>query len=55
MEECIEDCCEFCPEAALNDEDGIALQKAEDEKYLRGRIAYVMSPAGKLCLGCDIC
>jgi hypothetical protein len=42
MEECIEDCCEFCPEPSPDDEEEIALQKAEDEKYLRGRIEYVI-------------
>jgi hypothetical protein len=36
MEECIEDCCEYCPDA--KDEEEQELQKAEDEKYLRGRI-----------------
>jgi hypothetical protein len=41
MQECIEDCCEYCPEPETEEER--ALQKEEDEagKYIRGRIEFL--------------
>ncbi|TFK64176.1 ankyrin [Pluteus cervinus] len=45
MTQCIEDCCRYCPEPK-NDEEK-ELQKNEDEKYIRGRIAFVQDDPGR--------
>ncbi len=39
LTECVEDCCEYCPEP--KDEEEKKLQEAEDDSYVRGRIQYV--------------
>ncbi|KAG6906166.1 hypothetical protein DXG01_015516 [Tephrocybe rancida] len=45
MEECLEDCCEHCPEPI--DEDERKLQEEEDKTLLRGRIAFIEEDPGR--------
>ncbi|THU93789.1 ankyrin [Dendrothele bispora CBS 962.96] len=45
VEECMTDCCEFCP--APIDADERKLQKEEDEKYIRGHISFVQEDPGR--------
>ncbi|KAI0628020.1 ankyrin [Trametes polyzona] len=45
MLECLEDCCECCPEPQ-NDEEK-ALQETEDESYVRGRIQFIQEDPGR--------
>ncbi|KAF9647522.1 ankyrin [Thelephora ganbajun] len=45
IQECMEDCCEYCPEPK-NDEEK-ELQKGEDEKYIRGRIQFIQEDPGR--------
>ncbi|KAH9170814.1 hypothetical protein EDB89DRAFT_2230439 [Lactarius sanguifluus] len=45
VEECIEDCCELCPEPK-NEEDH-NLQDEDDKSYVRGRIAFIKEDPGK--------
>ncbi|KAI9060760.1 ankyrin [Trametes sanguinea] len=45
MKECLEDCCEFCPEP--KDEEERKLQEAEDESYVRGRIQFIQENPGR--------
>ncbi|KAF9266483.1 ankyrin [Marasmius fiardii PR-910] len=44
-EECLQDCCEFCPNPM--DEDERKLQKEEDEQYIRGRISFIEEDPGR--------
>ncbi|KXN88341.1 hypothetical protein AN958_07486 [Leucoagaricus sp. SymC.cos] len=48
IEECMEDCCEHCPEPI--DEDERNLQKEEDEQYIRGRITFIQENPGRQSL-----
>ncbi|KAF8840816.1 ankyrin [Paxillus ammoniavirescens] len=43
--ECLEDCCEDCPEPET-DEDR-ALQESEDGKYIRGRVSFIQENPGR--------
>ncbi|GLB33192.1 putative ankyrin repeats (3 copies) containing protein [Lyophyllum shimeji] len=45
MEECLEDCCEHCPEPIDSDER--ALQEEEDKSHLSGRIAFIEEDPGR--------
>ncbi|KAI0738301.1 ankyrin [Daedaleopsis nitida] len=45
LSECLEDCCEFCPEPKDNDEK--KLQEEEDESYVRGRIQFIEEDPGR--------
>ncbi|KAH9949875.1 ankyrin [Amylocystis lapponica] len=45
MEECLEDCCEFCPEP--RDDEEKALQEEEDKSYIRGRIEFIVEDPGR--------
>lgn len=49
MEECLEDCCQFCPEP--QDEEAKALQKTEDETYIRGRVQFIQDDPGRQSVG----
>ncbi|KAJ3987613.1 ankyrin repeat protein [Lentinula detonsa] len=48
IEECVEDCCEYCPEPI--DEDERKLQEEEDKQYIRGRISFVEQDPGRQSL-----
>ncbi|KAK7062773.1 hypothetical protein VNI00_000262 [Paramarasmius palmivorus] len=43
--ECLEDCCECCPDPI--DEDENKLQKKEDEQCIRGRISFIEEDPGR--------
>ncbi|KAH7918157.1 hypothetical protein BV22DRAFT_1200081 [Leucogyrophana mollusca] len=43
--ECLEDCCEYCPEP-MNDEEK-ALRATEDEVHVRGRISFIQENPGR--------
>ncbi|KAH8995800.1 hypothetical protein EDB86DRAFT_3077358 [Lactarius hatsudake] len=45
VEECIEDCCELCPEPKNEEEHN--LQDEEDKSYVRGRIAFIEEDPGR--------
>ncbi|KAH9017612.1 ankyrin repeat-containing domain protein [Lactarius pseudohatsudake] len=45
VEECIEDCCELCPEPKNEEEHN--LQDEDDKSYVRGRIAFVEEDPGR--------
>ncbi|KAH9944572.1 ankyrin [Amylocystis lapponica] len=45
MEECLEDCCEFCPDP--KDDEEKALQEEEDGSYVRGRIEFMVEDPGR--------
>ncbi|KAI0263726.1 hypothetical protein BC834DRAFT_290264 [Gloeopeniophorella convolvens] len=45
MEECIEDCCEGCPDPKNEEEHN--LQDEEDKSYVRGRIAFIEEDPGR--------
>ncbi|KAG5637903.1 hypothetical protein H0H81_002731 [Sphagnurus paluster] len=45
MPECLEDCCEHCPEPI--DADECKLQDSEDETQVRGRIAFIKEDPGR--------
>ncbi|KAF8164738.1 hypothetical protein B0H34DRAFT_686396 [Crassisporium funariophilum] len=45
MEECLQDCCEACPDPI--DEDERKLQATEDEMYIRGRIKFIEQDPGR--------
>ncbi|KAF8987599.1 hypothetical protein BDQ17DRAFT_1334968 [Cyathus striatus] len=45
IEECMDDCCEHCPEPV--DEDEKVLQKEEDMHYIRGRISFMEENPGR--------
>ncbi|KDR74215.1 hypothetical protein GALMADRAFT_123653 [Galerina marginata CBS 339.88] len=45
IEECLEDCCENCPKPI--DDDEKALQKEEDENYIRDRIQFIEENPGR--------
>ncbi|KAH6890099.1 ankyrin repeat protein [Coprinopsis sp. MPI-PUGE-AT-0042] len=45
MEECIEDCCEYCPEPI--DDDERKLQTDEAEMYITGRIKFLEDDPGR--------
>ncbi|KAI0656088.1 ankyrin [Cubamyces menziesii] len=45
MQECLEDCCEFCPEPKDNEEK--ELQQKEDESYVRGRVEFIKEDPGR--------
>ncbi|KAI9433857.1 hypothetical protein H4582DRAFT_1982964 [Lactarius indigo] len=45
VEECIEDCCELCPEPKNEEEHN--LQDEEDRSYVRGRIAFIKEDPGR--------
>ncbi|KAL0574269.1 hypothetical protein V5O48_007677 [Marasmius crinis-equi] len=47
-EECLVDCCEFCPDPV--DEDERKLQKEEDEQYIRGHISFIEEDPGRQSL-----
>ncbi|KAH9034041.1 hypothetical protein EDB83DRAFT_1786796 [Lactarius deliciosus] len=44
-EECIEDCCELCPEPKNEEEHN--LQDEDDKSYVRGRIAFMQEDPGR--------
>ncbi|KAJ7213244.1 ankyrin repeat protein [Mycena rebaudengoi] len=48
IQECMEDCCEYCP--APIDADERKLQEEEDESYIRGRIAFIQEDPGRQTL-----
>ncbi|KAJ3554518.1 hypothetical protein NP233_g12406 [Leucocoprinus birnbaumii] len=48
IEECLEDCCEHCPQPIDTDEE--TLQTTEDEKYIRGRISFIEQDPGRQSL-----
>ncbi|KZT09270.1 ankyrin [Laetiporus sulphureus 93-53] len=45
MEECLEDCCEYCPEP--KGEEECKLQEEEDKSYIRGRIHFIEEDPGR--------
>ncbi|KAH8991545.1 hypothetical protein EDB92DRAFT_2114535 [Lactarius akahatsu] len=45
VEECIEDCCELCPEPKNEEEHN--LQDEDDKSYVRGRIAFIKEDPGR--------
>ncbi|PCH39851.1 ankyrin [Wolfiporia cocos MD-104 SS10] len=45
MKECLEDCCEYCPDP--KDEEERKLQEEEDKAYLRGRISFIEEDPGR--------
>ncbi|KAL4261679.1 Ankyrin repeat protein [Pleurotus pulmonarius] len=45
MHECLEDCCEYCPEPI--DDDEKKLQETEDDTYIRGRISFIEEDPGR--------
>ncbi|KDQ28734.1 hypothetical protein PLEOSDRAFT_49989 [Pleurotus ostreatus PC15] len=45
MHECLEDCCECCPEPI--DDDEKKLQETEDDTYIRGRISFIEEDPGR--------
>ncbi|TDL26647.1 ankyrin [Rickenella mellea] len=45
MQECLEDCCEYCPEPKKDEEK--ALQEEEDKTYIRGRVAFIQDDPGR--------
>ncbi|KAI0255298.1 hypothetical protein BJV78DRAFT_1151713 [Lactifluus subvellereus] len=45
IQECIEDCCEHCPEPRNEEEHN--LQYEEDKSYVRGRIAFLEEDPGR--------
>ncbi|KAJ7583431.1 ankyrin repeat protein [Mycena floridula] len=45
ISECIEDCCEYCPDPI--DEDERKLQAEEDDAYIRGRISFIQEDPGR--------
>ncbi|KAI0350817.1 ankyrin [Trametes cingulata] len=45
MVECLEDCCEYCPEP--KDEEEKKLQETEDESYVRGRVQFIREDPGR--------
>ncbi|KAJ3554073.1 hypothetical protein NM688_g3295 [Phlebia brevispora] len=45
MKECLDDCCEHCPEAKNEEEQ--ALQLEEDKSYVRGRVAFIEEDPGR--------
>ncbi|EPQ59792.1 ankyrin [Gloeophyllum trabeum ATCC 11539] len=45
IEECIEDCCEHCPEPTSDEEK--KLQADEDKLYIRGRIEFIQENPGR--------
>ncbi|EJD52730.1 ankyrin [Auricularia subglabra TFB-10046 SS5] len=49
MHECLEDGCEFCPEP--QDEEAKALQKTEDDIYIRGRVKFIQDDPGRQTVG----
>ncbi|KAJ6544391.1 hypothetical protein B0H19DRAFT_1170529 [Mycena capillaripes] len=48
IQECMDDCCEYCP--APIDEDERKLQAEEDEAYIRGRISFIQDDPGRQTL-----
>ncbi|KAI0708741.1 hypothetical protein C8T65DRAFT_535541, partial [Cerioporus squamosus] len=48
LTECIEDCCEYCPEP--KDEEEKKLQEKEEDSYVRGRIQYIQEDPGRQSL-----
>ncbi|TFK59821.1 ankyrin, partial [Pluteus cervinus] len=48
MDECIEDCCEHCPDPV--DDEERALQVEEDKQCLRGRISFIQDNPGRQSL-----
>ncbi|KAI9462535.1 hypothetical protein F5148DRAFT_1286433 [Russula earlei] len=48
MEECMEDCCEHCPQPRNAEEHG--LQDEEDKIYVRGRIGFIQEDPGRQCI-----
>ncbi|KAL0948908.1 hypothetical protein HGRIS_009017 [Hohenbuehelia grisea] len=45
MQECLEDCCETCPDPI--DDDEKALEKEELETYVKGRISFIAEDPGR--------
>ncbi|KAI0643463.1 ankyrin [Trametes meyenii] len=45
MAECLEDCCEYCPEP--KDDDEKKLQEAEDDSHVRGRVQFIQEDPGR--------
>ncbi|TFK67259.1 ankyrin [Pluteus cervinus] len=48
MDECIEDCCEHCPDTVSDEERD--LQEEEDKQYVRGRISFIQDDPGRQSL-----
>lgn len=45
IHECMEDCCEYCPEP--KDDEERQIQEEEHEKYIRGRIRFIQEDPGR--------
>ncbi|KAI0668109.1 ankyrin [Trametes maxima] len=45
MAECLEDCCEYCPEPKNEDEK--KLQETEDDSHVRGRVQFIQEDPGR--------
>ncbi|KAI0367118.1 ankyrin [Pilatotrama ljubarskyi] len=45
MAECLDDCCEYCPEPKNEEEK--KLQETEDESYVRGRVQFIREDPGR--------
>ncbi|KAK0448182.1 ankyrin repeat protein [Armillaria borealis] len=45
VNECLNDCCEYCPEPI--DKDERALREEEDKQYIRGRISFIEEDPGR--------
>ncbi|KAK0492741.1 ankyrin repeat protein [Armillaria luteobubalina] len=45
MNECLNDCCEHCPEPI--DKDERSLREEEDKQYIRGRISFIEEDPGR--------
>ncbi|PIL29519.1 transporter [Ganoderma sinense ZZ0214-1] len=45
LKECIEDCCEYCPDP--KDDEEKELQEKEDDSYVRGRIQFMQEDPGR--------
>ncbi|RPD55207.1 ankyrin [Lentinus tigrinus ALCF2SS1-7] len=48
LQECIEDCCEYCPEP--KDDEEKKLQEEEDASYVRGRVQFIQEDPGRQSL-----
>ncbi|KAI0750408.1 hypothetical protein C8Q74DRAFT_1373995 [Fomes fomentarius] len=45
LQECLDDCCEYCPEP--KDDEEKKLQGEEDESYIRGRVQFMQDDPGR--------
>ena len=49
MHDVLEDCCGYCPEPGSAEE--IVVQKEEDEKFVRGKIMFMVDDPGRQSIG----